>query len=59
MKQRNKSTKLIINFLIQQICLNSYCIQGIVLQISGERNMNQVGLSLKEEFKWENSFHSD
>lgn len=35
MRQRNKSTKFIINFLIQQIHLNSYCIQDIVLQISG------------------------
>lgn len=57
MRQRNKNTKFIINILFQKICLNSYCIQDIVLQISGvgrtggRINVNQVGLSLKEEFK--------
>ena len=46
MKQGNKNTKFII-FLIQQICVNSYCIQENVLQISGDINMNQAGFSLK------------
>ena len=33
--------------------------QDVILGISGDINMNKIGLSLKLEFKWEISFQSD